>query len=76
MFLKLIYHIKLIYHVLIATASGGYYLAMACDEIVAERQTLTGSIGVVSAKFSTEQLRQTLGLHTEAVSIGRYAEVA
>lgn len=29
-------------------ASGGYYMAMAADAIVAEKLTLTGSIGVVT----------------------------
>lgn len=38
-------------------ASGGYYMAMAADAIVAERLTLTGSIGVV-----TGYLQKTLNL--------------
>lgn len=32
-------------------ASGGYYMAMAADAIVAENLTLTGSIGVVTGEF-------------------------
>lgn len=32
-------------------ASGGYYMAMAADTIVAENLTLTGSIGVVTGEF-------------------------
>ena len=35
-------------------ASGGYYMSMACDRIVAEPLTLTGSIGVVTGKFNLE----------------------
>jgi hypothetical protein len=31
-------------------ASGGYYIAMAAQKIVAERLTITGSIGVVTGK--------------------------
>lgn len=42
-------------------ASGGYYLAMACDQIVAEEMTLTGSIGVVAAKFNAKELLDKLG---------------
>jgi hypothetical protein len=34
-------------------ASGGYYIAMAAQKIVAERLTITGSIGVVTGKVST-----------------------
>lgn len=33
-------------------ASGGYYMAMAADTIVAENLTLTGSIGVVTGETS------------------------
>lgn len=33
-------------------ASGGYYISMAASKIVAERLTITGSIGVVTGKVS------------------------
>lgn len=33
-------------------ASGGYYMAMAAGAIVAEKLTVTGSIGVVTGEFS------------------------
>ncbi len=42
-------------------ASGGYYLAMACDRVVAEETTLTGSIGVVAGKFSGKELANKIG---------------
>ena len=35
-------------------ASGGYYISMGAKKIVAERQTLTGSIGVVGGKVALE----------------------
>eukprot|EP01034_Spumella_vulgaris_P021842 gene21842-27913_t len=57
-------------------ASGGYYLAMACDRIVAEQTTLTGSIGVVAGKFNARGLADRVGLGVETISIGRYAEVS
>lgn len=56
-------------------ASGGYYIAMACDEIVAEELTVTGSIGVVASKFNAEALNDKLGINSETLSRGRYAEV-
>ena len=56
-------------------ASGGYYLSMACDAIYAEHATITGSIGVVSAKFNLGELYKKIGLSTEIVSRGRFAEV-
>lgn len=56
-------------------ASGGYYFSMACDQICAEELTLTGSIGVVLAKFNTAEVNQKIGLNVDTLSIGRYAEV-
>lgn len=56
-------------------ASGGYYLSMACDAIFSEELTVTGSIGVVTAKFNVEELNAKLGYGTEMISRGRYAEV-
>jgi protease IV len=43
-------------------ASGGYYIAAAAQEIFAEPQTVTGSIGVFSLLFSAEELAQELGV--------------
>lgn len=37
-------------------ASGGYYISVACDKIVAEAGTLTGSIGVISQFFQAKEL--------------------
>lgn len=54
---------------------GGYYIAMACDEIVAEEFTITGSIGVVSSKFNAMELNKKVGFGVDAISRGRYAEV-
>jgi len=42
--------------------SGGYYVAMAADAIVAEPATITGSIGVVYTKFSMPGLLRQLGI--------------
>jgi protease-4 len=53
--------------------SGGYYIAMAADRIVARPGTLTGSIGVVAGKAVTTELRDKLGLDTEAVTRGANA---
>ena len=39
-------------------ASGGYYIACACDEIIAHKSTVTGSIGVIMQMFDiSETLR-------------------
>ena len=56
-------------------ASGGYYLAMAADVIVAQPATLTGSIGVVGGKLVLGETFARLGIAVEAVSAGRMAEM-
>lgn len=48
-------------------ASGGYYVAMAADAIVAEPTTVTGSIGVVYAKFNLASPMARLGINVDAV---------
>ncbi|KAL2247332.1 UNVERIFIED_CONTAM: Serine protease SPPA, chloroplastic [Sesamum indicum] len=57
-------------------ASGGYYMAMAADAIVAEHLTLTGSIGVVTGKINLGKLYEHIGFNKEIISRGRYAELA
>ena len=56
-------------------ASGGYYLAMGAQTIVAEPLTLTGSIGVVTGKFSLSQLYGKIGYSKKILSRGRYSEI-
>ncbi|XWS51278.1 hypothetical protein CRYUN_Cryun12cG0163000 [Craigia yunnanensis] len=56
-------------------ASGGYYMAMAAQTIVAENLTLTGSIGVVTGKFNLGKLYEKIGFNKEVISRGRYAEL-
>ncbi|MFP6756697.1 MAG: S49 family peptidase [Alphaproteobacteria bacterium] len=43
-------------------ASGGYWLACAADEIYAERSSIVGSIGVVSAGFGFEEAIRKIGV--------------
>jgi protease-4 len=56
-------------------ASGGYYIAMGADEIVALPGTLTGSIGVVAGKQVTRDALGKIGVTTDSVSAGRYADM-
>ncbi len=56
-------------------ASGGYYVAVGCDEIFAEPSTITGSIGVFSAKIDASELYEKLGLHFETVKRGQSADL-
>jgi protease-4 len=56
-------------------ASGGYYISMNADVIVAEPSTITGSIGVFSGKFSLRGLYEKLGLSEDVVQRGRFARL-
>jgi protease IV len=56
-------------------ASGGYYISMPADAIVAEPSTLTGSIGVVLTKFVIDGTLKKLGMNMEGVSKGKYADL-
>jgi protease-4 len=56
-------------------ASGGYYIAMPADKIVAEPATLTGSIGVVMIKFVIDGTLKKMGVNMEAVTQGKYADL-
>jgi len=54
-------------------ASGGYYISMAADVIVAQPGTLTGSIGVITGKPVFEEAFGRIGVTTDSVSVGRGA---
>lgn len=54
--------------------SGGYYIAAPADVIVAEPGTITGSIGVVSGKYSFKGLYDKIGLNKEIIKRGKHAD--
>lgn len=54
--------------------SGGYWISMGADSIVAEAGTLTGSIGVISGKFSLASLYDKIDLNVETLKRGRFAD--
>lgn len=56
-------------------ASGGYYIAMPAQVIVAQPSTLTGSIGIYGGKLVTGGVYAKLGANIESTSIGRNAEM-
>ncbi|MGB5150647.1 MAG: signal peptide peptidase SppA [Mycobacterium sp.] len=55
-------------------ASGGYYVSMAADEIVANAGTITGSIGVVTGKLVSRQLKDKLGIGSDTVRTNTNAD--
>lgn len=57
-------------------ASGGYYLAMGCDTIVAQPTTITGSIGVFSVLFDMSSfLDKKIGITFDEVKTGEVGEL-
>ncbi|MFO7866497.1 MAG: signal peptide peptidase SppA [Candidatus Aminicenantes bacterium] len=55
--------------------SGGYQVSMAAHSIVAHPQTLTGSIGVIFAKFNFAGLYRKLGITAEKIQYGDRADM-
>ena len=51
-------------------ASGGYYVALAADTIVAHPTTVTGSIGVIMISLNAEGLMEKIGLATNTIKSG------
>ena len=56
-------------------ASGGYYVAVACDQIYANPGTLTGSIGVIIQLANLEQLLKKVGIDYVVVKAGQFKDV-
>ncbi|ORW44088.1 signal peptide peptidase SppA [Mycobacterium paraense] len=55
-------------------ASGGYYVAMAADAIVANPATITGSIGVITGKLVVRGLKGRLGVASDTVRTNANAD--
>ena len=56
-------------------ASGGYYVAAPASSIVAGRLTITGSIGVISARLVASSLLDRLGVRTEVLRRAPHADL-
>lgn len=56
-------------------ASGGYFIAMTGDPLIAYRATETGSIGVFFGKPNLRGLYDKIGIHKELMTRGRFADI-
>ncbi|MEM1355385.1 MAG: signal peptide peptidase SppA [Planctomycetota bacterium] len=56
-------------------ASGGYYIASACDEIYVEPRSILGSIGVVAGKINLKGLYDLVGISVHTRSRGPNADL-
>jgi protease-4 len=62
--------IKIYVSIVDLAASGGYYIAMAGDTLMAHPTSLTGSIGVIAVKMNVSGLMEKLGIGWEVVKSG------
>jgi protease-4 len=56
-------------------ASGGYFISLTGDPIVAYPNTLTGSIGVIFARLSLHGLYDKIGVNKQLLTRGKYADL-
>lgn len=57
-------------------ASGGYYLALAADEIIAQPTTITGSVGVIMQTFNFSEGMARIGVQGRSVVSGENKALA
>ena len=62
--------VKIYVQVMDLAASGGYYVALAGDEIIAHPTSLVGSIGVIALKVNLKELMTKIGVDWEIVKSG------
>lgn len=55
-------------------ASGGYYVAAACDKIYANRATTTGSIGVITELLNYQELARKVGIDQAIIKSGKFKD--
>lgn len=56
-------------------ASGGYYIAAACNHIVANYGTVTGSIGVIAFSPNLRRLFDKFGIQMNVIKTGKYKDI-
>jgi len=69
------YDLPLLVQMLDVAASGGYYTALAGDEIVASPTSVTGSIGVIFTSVSLEGLMNKVGVSNQTVASGAMKDI-
>jgi len=56
-------------------ASGGYYIASACDKIYADGSTVTGSIGVIFETADMSALFKKIGFNPQVLKSGKFKDI-
>jgi protease-4 len=57
------------------SASGGYYIACACDKIVANNGSITGSIGVIFSFMQGDELFKKIGIKNNVIKSGKFKDI-
>ena len=56
-------------------ASGGYYISAPADKIYAQKETITGSIGVIMQSYNFEKLAEKVGIEFETIKSGAHKDM-
>jgi len=73
--LKITRHIPLVVSMGSTAASGGYYLATAGDAIFANRNTMTGSLGVIFTLMNYAETAARFGIKEYVIKSGKYKDI-
>jgi protease-4 len=66
---------KVVASMLGVAASGGYFIAMNADKVLAQRTTITGSIGVFHGKFVLQKLMSKIGITWDDAKTGENSSI-
>jgi protease-4 len=67
--------IAVVAHFMDVAASGGYYVALAADEIVASPTTVTGSVGAVAYGINVRELMSKIGVGNQTIKSGAKKDI-
>ncbi|MCE7793340.1 signal peptide peptidase SppA [Salipaludibacillus sp. CUR1] len=56
-------------------ASGGYYVSAPAEQIYANPQTITGSLGVIMQSINVSELAEELGIESNVIKSGQYKDI-
>lgn len=56
-------------------ASGGYYISASADKIFAQRETITGSVGVIMQAINYSKLAEKIGVEFETIKSGKHKDM-